>query len=90
MALKTIFKRIRGRIVPIRVSGLKSKPLQDEFVNIVEVRSARKTQRTRMTQKDPLGRMMEGIFNKGAKKRSKQTGKNIARRLARLNRVRKK
>ena len=77
-ALKTVFRRIGGRIVPIRVSAKALVGVQDDFVNIMEVQKARKL--LKFGKMDVLGY----AFMKTATIRAKKTGALAARRIARF------
>lgn len=77
-ALKTVFRRIGGRIVPIRVSTKLMSGVQDEFVNILEVQRARKA--AKFGDLDIMGY----TFLKTTKIRAKKTGALVARRIARF------
>lgn len=77
MATKLIFRRIRGKLVPIRMNVLGG--AQDEVQNIKEIQKVRKM--ASFEQMDALG----GAFLVTARKRAKETGAAIVRRIARLN-----
>lgn len=81
---KTVFRRIRGRIVPVRIS-LAGGP--DDIQKIMHVKKARSVLRGRKTATDVWDRKMEAAFYGIAKKQSKEVGSNIAKR---LNKLRKK
>lgn len=74
--MPTVFRKIAGRIIPIRVAARKF--VQDEAVNIIEVQNARKA--ARFGGMDKLG----GIFLKYTQQRAKKTGMAIAKRIARF------
>lgn len=80
--IKIVFRRIRGRIIPIRVQeGL----FQDDFVNIAEIQKARKQIKESKSAFDRL----QMSFMKGAKRRAKETGRGVARRIIALQKKRK-
>lgn len=76
---KTVFRKVRGRIIPIRVDA--TRRMQDDFVNIFEVQSARRA------IKVPGADELAGAFLKTARKRAKLTGQNVAKRIASIQRL---
>ena len=74
-ALKIVFRRIGGKIIPIKIA---SKVMQTEYVTVREVQKARAAIKT--TGAD----IMFGTYLRAAQKRSKIVGETIAKRISRF------
>lgn len=83
--LATVFRRIGGRIIPIRkrISGI---GMQDEVDAVKETRRARRALRNLATESEAAGRKMYGAFFKSTKARSLMAGRKISKRISRLSR----
>jgi len=76
---KTVFRRIRGRIIPIRVSTRRAAP--DEDQKIAHIRNALKFLRDKPTPRDSR---VAGVLFKLARRQSKETGQRIGKRIRKL------
>lgn len=80
MAFKTVFKKIRGRVIPIRVSNAGA---PDEYQKVMH------KQRAMAALKEPgegAKDLYYGKFYQLAKKQSKEAGSKIGMRIAKLAR----
>jgi hypothetical protein len=78
-SMKTVFRRIGGRIIPIRVA---STGIPSEIQKIVHIQKARAFAASSKTFDE-----ISGVFYAVAKRQAKETGAKIARRIARLRRL---
>ena len=81
-AYKTVFRKIRGRVVPVRVSTNQS---PDENQKIEHIRRALKSLRDEPTKMgSAMDRKFQAVFYKIARKQSKETGARISKRISKL------
>jgi len=81
---KTIFKRINGRVIPMRIS-LSGAP--DEIQKMIHKQKAMQALRTAPTEAHQLGRKLTGAFYKSSKMNSKAAGVAIAKRISKLKKL---
>lgn len=81
---KTVFRNIRGRIIPIRES-LKERP--SELQKVVHVQKAREALKFLGSAADFVDRKLTGAFYRSAVAHSKNAGKQISKRMARLKKM---
>lgn len=78
---KYVFRKIRGKIIPVKVS-LNNAP--DDLEKIEHIRKAKKALDTITKKSGKNDKMFKGVFYNLAKKQSKKTGQDIARRIAKM------
>lgn len=83
MAAKIVFRRVRGRIIPIKKRG---GDLPDELQNVIEVKKARRYFKKQGETPDILG----GTFLNYTRRNAKRAGKEIRKRIALMKRLNKK